>query len=374
MVKGRVPGLMVLCAWFVLAGCGDSTLADTSPLVPSALSDGGFPTAGDVRDGSNPTQANDVPSGADAAVVENDLNSVDGEDGLESSPYECEPFSQEECVTACGTKGSRKCIKQWGPCVVPEICNGIDDDCNGIIDDGPDGAPTEEMCDGLDNDCDGEVDEGLFQECACQGVVVSKVACVDGVYPACPEPQPATQLVEIPYLAPNCPFNQGDNLGLTQGVLAARVEQEVFFSFPEDHLICSIALSGASDDFYYDDHIILTLNDVVLISSTNVLELFETKNGLPIYSWQAIVGENAGGGGGPACLSGATVCQMPGTQQNGEVGLAFDEETSDLLVQTGQGVDHKFTAIVTGDNDPAIDCHHNGLTISVDYTYLAKLP
>jgi hypothetical protein len=41
-----------------------------------------------------------------------------------------------------------------------EVCNGLDDDCNGAVDD------IEELCDGWDNDCDGEVDEdcGLCQD------------------------------------------------------------------------------------------------------------------------------------------------------------------------------------------------------------------
>ena len=34
-----------------------------------------------------------------------------------------------------------------------ERCNGLDDDCNGVVDD------ITELCDGLDNDCDGEIDE-----------------------------------------------------------------------------------------------------------------------------------------------------------------------------------------------------------------------
>ena len=80
----------------------------------------------------------------------------------------------------------------WGPCESevlpsPEVCNGLDDDCNGSIDDGfgqvtcglgicqvtvdecVDGEPfdcvpgepePEELCNGLDDTCDGVVDEG----------------------------------------------------------------------------------------------------------------------------------------------------------------------------------------------------------------------
>lgn len=78
-----------------------------------------------------------------------------------------------------------------------ESCNGRDDDCNGIPDDGPlagtgepcgtdqgecttgttqcesgrmrcsGNAPAEEVCDGLDNDCDGATDQGLSSEGAC---------------------------------------------------------------------------------------------------------------------------------------------------------------------------------------------------------------
>ena len=367
----RLRRVAVVVSFGLAAGCmqGNSPNEPSEPLDPFASSSG-FPTSNapgiDTVSSSTPETIT-----AEDMVSEPEVGTSDTHESGDSSPYECEPFTSEECVTACGTVGTRKCIKEWGPCVVPEVCNGIDDDCNGIIDDGPDGPPTEEICDGLDNDCDGEIDEGLFQDCGCHGVTSSKVACTDGQYPACPAPQPATLLVEIPELEPNCPFGEGDNWPKTGGKAAARVEQDIPFSFPEDHLVCSLSLSGASDNFYYDDTIVLALNGIALISSTQILNKFDLEDGLPVYAWDKLVGESIGAKG-PECLEGATSCQMPGTQENGEVSLSFDADTSEQLVKTGEGVDHVFTAIVTGDDNPPLDCHHNGLTIKVDYMYVPK--
>ena len=85
----------------------------------------------------------------------------------------------------------------------PEVCNGVDDDCNGAVDEGVSNSCGEcgpdplEVCDLTDNDCDGDVDEdclgGILEEtepndgdASCQSiplpVVVGDTVTVTGTF------------------------------------------------------------------------------------------------------------------------------------------------------------------------------------------------
>jgi MYXO-CTERM domain-containing protein len=89
----------------------------------------------------------------------------------------CRP-SCSEGQGACFVAGVRKCGVGVGQCcvndasatctdIVPpagtaETCNGIDDNCNGFVDENlscQGCVPLPEVCDGKDNDCDGKIDE-----------------------------------------------------------------------------------------------------------------------------------------------------------------------------------------------------------------------
>ncbi|MFO0632446.1 MAG: MopE-related protein [Nannocystaceae bacterium] len=103
-----------------------------------------------------------------------------------------------------------------------EVCNGLDDDGDGIVDDGiPElscgegvcaatvpgcdggvpaqcfpGTPTDEQCNGLDDDCDGSVDESLSQSCdsACG---VGQQTCSAGAWSECNAPPPQAESCNV---------------------------------------------------------------------------------------------------------------------------------------------------------------------------------
>lgn len=145
----------------------------------------------------------------------------EGDDGLRMT---------RDCSNGCG-EGSETCVDgYWVDCTAPaassEVCNGEDDDCDGVADNGfecsigetqtcgtnvgtceegtqecgssctwrackGDVEPQEEVCEGYeDEDCDGTVDNGCScndgetREC-CGGV---QIECENGVWPSCPAP------------------------------------------------------------------------------------------------------------------------------------------------------------------------------------------
>ncbi len=143
-------------------------------------------------------------------VMPETCNGLD--DDCDGASDEGDPGSGASCLTplpgVCGAgtqfcqSGSLECVADVSPGTMPDSCNGLDDDCDGSVDEGDPGggasctssAPgicqpgvqhcvggsvqcvpnvtpgsTPEACNGLDDDCDGSADEGFGLGTACDG-------------------------------------------------------------------------------------------------------------------------------------------------------------------------------------------------------------
>ncbi len=140
---------------------------------------------------------------------------------------DCQGLGFDDGILACYsncTYDTSGCTNEAECIPTQEICNGLDDDCDGIPDNGitcectegqtrPCGTtdtgeceygtqtcingnwsecagatePSEEICDGKDNDCDGQVDENLTDTCGTdKGVCEFGIqTCVDGAWGSC---------------------------------------------------------------------------------------------------------------------------------------------------------------------------------------------
>jgi hypothetical protein len=162
------------------------------------------------------TLACEPPAVGDCTPPAETCNGMDDDcDGAGDDGFACSLGQTGSCTTTCGSSGTRGCTVacSWDVCTPPaETCNGRDDDCDTLADDGFECAagatatcstscgstgtrtcsascawgpcaPPAEACNGRDDDCDTSVDEssectpGSTQACTLPCGTVSQRSC-----------------------------------------------------------------------------------------------------------------------------------------------------------------------------------------------------
>ncbi|MFL0799330.1 MAG: hypothetical protein K6L80_02685 [Agarilytica sp.] len=182
---------------------------------------------------------------------------------------------------------------------------------------------------------------------------------------------------------------QGKNHDVIQGFY----RQSVVASLPENAVVCSSTISANSgNDVYwrYDDEFFLSIGDQVIISSEKASrmqgmvseEAEEYGQGPYLFDFEAIKWLDYNYSYERYCLGHDRIggifadddnlsCQFPRTQQWGTFNIDIPAEAfavvSADIVNEGEA---NFSLVISGDDDPQIDCQHSGIELNWDVEYV----
>lgn len=259
-----------------------------------------------------------------------------------------------------------------------EAENGIDDNCNGTIDEGTnayddDGDGVSEN-QGDCNDSDAGIspnaneipDDGIDQDCSGSDISCDNAAMY-------------SWMVTFPW-TDSCDWGQNGNMDATQGLFSARTEQHATYTPPEGYALCSVAPAiqknqgGAYANYFnYDDAMLMTYNDRILFTTSDLFLSNLNSDSLGyIYDWNSIMGADILNGSLWQWGSGSNVYLPDASAYYGseflvEIGNTKMDNLNELSISQGY-VD--FGMVVFGDNDgwnsqDGADCLHSELSFEV---------
>ncbi len=164
----------------------------------------------------------------------------------------------------------------------------------------------------------------------------------------------------------------------------ARYAQNRHISLPANAVICDMAIESQEQDFSYDDIFFLSMNDYIVASNhkkeikeviaPEVVNHRRTNRNVSLYKydWHKVRNTNFDNEANDFCLGGdenLSTCKWPVTEEFGKIKLQFDSE---LLIRLGAkavGSPQTLSFVVTGDNNPKIDCYHQELDLNLEIKY-----
>ena len=163
-----------------------------------------------------------------------------------------------------------------------------------------------------------------------------------------------------------------DNLWKKNYYLQAREVQTHTLDIPKFAVLCELEVSSHTDDnIQYDDFLVLTLNDYILMLSNHLLlREMPVENDFYFWDFSKIKGKYYEFHGDRFCFEGYQSCEFPGHDVPGPVDFFLDTDSLSPLASILEKEEElKFNVIATGDNDRG-DCWHTDLFLNIKSNYV----
>ncbi|MEK7358428.1 MAG: hypothetical protein AAB250_18430 [Bdellovibrionota bacterium] len=198
---------------------------------------------------------------------------------------------------------------------------------------------------------------------------------------SCESSQIYTQVATVNFPRPQkvfnssrCDWNNDGNLDRVNNQFQARLEQKQTLTLPPNAKVCDVKFASPSQDWLYDDHVFVMMDNVLLASSHPIHTELPLENGLSIFDWSNIMTKQWTqipayvwcAGAGP----GVAACEWPASQTTGQIKLNFPSTVFQKIVARDlTRNNHEIKFVTTGDNDPDSDCDHSDLTFDLEVKY-----
>lgn len=179
-----------------------------------------------------------------------------------------------------------------------------------------------------------------------------------------------TKIITVNFNSINdCKWSQGGNLEKKNGYIQARYEEPVNLDIPSGATLCDLEMDFPEQPFTYDDHVILTLNDRILMNTGSDMHKYLNSDGSGyIYDWSKLAGKSQDVGETKLYCNGNSTCNVPNTEQNGKILIDIPKSTIQQIVTMAPQSVNQIKMITTGDND-AGDCNHTPISFTVKASY-----
>lgn len=167
-----------------------------------------------------------------------------------------------------------------------------------------------------------------------------------------------------------CSWGTNGNLGRKDTYVQAIEGQKATIELPINAQLCELGIGSVATTIQYDDFMLLTLNNQVLLTSNKELLVGMQDDAAYAWDFSKIRGKQIDFDAAPYCLGDASLCKIPVTDVKGAFQFSIDPNSLGKLA--ANSVDKKkldFALYATGDNDDR-DCWHTAFTLDFTLNYV----